>query len=532
MIDTIRFKVCNITNRYPWLLQRLKTYYGEKNYKEIHVTKEGYQTGRVLKKGTFFIKSSSRDINWKYDNVDNAVYFEFSVPKACYGTNVFQFVNHRTDLRQQFILSYAVEIENQLEILHGRISRFIRAFLHDISLHPVVSDAKARVLKMERDAISLYDIEVERVDMCYNRIFNSKADALLYLDLLRSVTKKGLRKVKSNAVQVYESSLYMVTKYFTFKVYHKGTEFFKTDRKGLIDINHAEGWRKYEIDDLQNFANRILRYEIEYKKTGLNYLYKQRIYKKGSASYKAFKKQHMEYEVLQRKLDRLAELKRLRNQAKLYLFCISVGSKSYDGAFKLIIDKMKPLRSGFLFVNKALGQHSRFKLEIFDYEREYNSTVTTDEYESYRSPSFHFEKNALFSSDLVKALGNHFQDFVKQFTLKTIPDQCLNSDVFISMYKQRNEEFKKNNLRFVSRNAGFFQFIKLLDTMSMDEIKQNGEFDRRTFYRYAERLREFGYFRESRLSRPIPCSKDFADYYMYVFGNSSFESNCKCNYFM
>src|SRR4030042_3372007 len=111
MIDTIRFKVCNITYRYPWLLQRLKTYYGKKNFKEIHVTQEGYHTGRVWKKGTFLIKSSSRAINWKYDNVDNAVYFEFSVPKACYGTNIFQFVNHRTDLRQVFSLPHAVNVD-------------------------------------------------------------------------------------------------------------------------------------------------------------------------------------------------------------------------------------------------------------------------------------------------------------------------------------------------------------------------------------------------------------------------------------
>jgi len=82
---------------------------------------------------------------------------------------------------------------------------------------------------------------------------------------------KFARNTKNEAIR-YTSSLFYSTKRYSFKIYHKGTEFEKHDRKELAKNNVT----KHSVDFLQNVADRINRYEVTFRKSMFDYIFNQR----------------------------------------------------------------------------------------------------------------------------------------------------------------------------------------------------------------------------------------------------------------
>lgn len=96
--------------------------------------------------------------------------------------------------------------------------------------------------------------EIHRLDVCYNWIFNSSEQAKSVMDFLRQIDFP--RKKKST----YDTSVMYVGGAYTVKFYLKGPEFRKHDFSDLKKVDYD--WAV----NLQIWADRIVRFEVEFKK--------------------------------------------------------------------------------------------------------------------------------------------------------------------------------------------------------------------------------------------------------------------------
>jgi uncharacterized membrane protein len=101
-------------------------------------------------------------------------------------------------------------------------------------------------------------------------MFDSKADALEYFSQLQKVRKKFARD-SSNSSRDWKTTIAYVTPKWSFKVYHKGTEFKKHDAKKLLALNQA-GEATFDVDFYQQWSDKILRYEMTFRNSYIKQL--------------------------------------------------------------------------------------------------------------------------------------------------------------------------------------------------------------------------------------------------------------------
>ena len=112
------------------------------------------------------------------------------------------------------------------------------------------------------------DFEINRIDLCYNQFFNSKEDSLNYLDEQKKLLCKYARSSKNN-YRSYDTSLLYITRRYSFKIYHKGTEFKKNDYPKIANNgNPLNIPLQYFLDE----SDKILRYEMTFRRSQMNYL--------------------------------------------------------------------------------------------------------------------------------------------------------------------------------------------------------------------------------------------------------------------
>lgn len=164
---------------------------------------------------------------------------EFSLPKWFFGTNLFQFLTHTP---KDSFTQYAYLVKG--------IKRFLQ-----VSLAQKV-DPK--------------DVQIYRIDMCYNQFHESKSEALRYLQAQKEQAQAHYKNRGTTFRPENETSWYATTGRYSFKVYHKGSEFEKNDAKRLakfyqsspIGIKERLKGINYNLTELQGIADRVLRYEI------------------------------------------------------------------------------------------------------------------------------------------------------------------------------------------------------------------------------------------------------------------------------
>lgn len=69
------------------------------------------------------------------------------------------------------------------------------------------------------------------------------------------------------------------TQRYSEKIYHKGSEYKKNDLKHHRRINNEKGVQIFNIEKIQDFADRILRYELTLRNEELNYLFKTNLFR-------------------------------------------------------------------------------------------------------------------------------------------------------------------------------------------------------------------------------------------------------------
>jgi hypothetical protein len=182
----------------------------------IHNTGEILDIMRMNKTGEFLVKTkfskhqnASNHYTFAYmvNHTANYIEFNFSLPKYIYGSNVLLFVDHISD--RNFAFSECWQLEPNFERAADRFQRFINDFFR---------------VEFPLTEIDYRDIEVNRIDVCFNQLFRTKEDALKYLSYQKRKQKKYTRE-GSNAMQDWDTSLMYKTGRYSAKIYHKGTMF-------------------------------------------------------------------------------------------------------------------------------------------------------------------------------------------------------------------------------------------------------------------------------------------------------------------
>jgi len=256
MIDTVVFRIHNLKSKYAYFVRVLKMLRADKKdvikYAASSRDRDDVKTYqyyadtdkvRYLRvRNSIYVPSSHYSIAFSEDWERDFLEINLSVPKYYFGTNVFQFVDNKEELPYH---------------VWTKFERFLVEFFK--SLFPALPD--------------FTDVEVNRMDMCFNQIFLSKDDALKYLSNQKQVNVVNARSDTNRFNNYGSTTIQYITANYTFKIYHKGTEFRRNDLRELVKQNP----KNYDLKELNDIAERMLRYEITFRKGGLNYVFRQHV---------------------------------------------------------------------------------------------------------------------------------------------------------------------------------------------------------------------------------------------------------------
>lgn len=256
MIDTIVFRIHNL-KKHERIVNQLATSKAS-GASEIDISQsmaESYSASRirailyhdhdniipVTRRNDLLVPSSHYSVSYQINYSRDFMEFNLSIPKYLYSTNVMQHINY-----------YDQGAKATFYVLMDFFEKF---FQNTLTQRP-----------------DLEAVEIRRIDMCYNQFFVDKASALSFLEHQKKLMVKYARSSKNN-YRSYDTSFMFVTSRYSFKVYHKGTEFKSHDLKHLKKHNPLG----LSLDELEYNSERTLRYEMTFRTGYLNYILKKDI---------------------------------------------------------------------------------------------------------------------------------------------------------------------------------------------------------------------------------------------------------------
>lgn len=230
MFDSISFKLLRHSHykRLGYNLVRgSRVRLGHMEFKEI-TTKRGE---KIRDKVTFAkLSSDSYDVNFRIATDQDFIKFEFSIPKYLYGHNLDHFPKTRGNE-------------------HYELYQFIKNFF----------------LLEFKTVIEYQDIQLNRIDLCYNYFFETLENKQLYLEQLKDIMSNFFGENKVVTYSGDETFMYY-TQDYSFKVYDKYKEFVKNDYK---KIRKNQG--KEYADNLALKAQNCLRVEMTFRQRKISY---------------------------------------------------------------------------------------------------------------------------------------------------------------------------------------------------------------------------------------------------------------------
>lgn len=500
MIDTIHFRIHDL-DQHIRLIEHLdrsseaegfskwKDYITEENYIPVHekVYIRGVgrdeKTRKTIKTGySNFLDSYHYNINYYINYEADWIDFNVSVTKYFLGTNVFMLYPNIMEAGYTDYQAY-----NSRQYLYSGfdiLKKFFREFIN----RKLNNLAKTEL------------IQISRIDLCFNKTFSTKEYAFQYLIDLKRVKKKYLRK-HATSINNYNTGVYFPTRDYTLKIYHKGSEFRQHDKKQLLKINKKLGFNYFDIKTIQDYSDRIVRYEVEFRNGMLNHLYKKYVFGKDEP---LLQKHKRKFEKIYGNNGWLVETDEEGNKTKTSFINLTRREKHSYKWFKNIQEK------SFDFYIKRFGETQ----EDINYIEELETEQKT------------FIPQNVFSRRLYNTLCNQFFRFVKEFEVKNFKDveYLLNSKdqkvIKDKVILNLPDEHSKDDLQRFSVSTMRYYFYFLTE-MNFQEIISSGLFKERTAYRYRKIAKALG-FSDVLSKKPIHYSFNSLQEYR-IFLNQNWE---------
>ncbi|MBK3518242.1 phage/plasmid replication domain-containing protein [Carboxylicivirga marina] len=520
MIDTIVLRIKNI-HQYPKVIESLRKE-GEGNSTTILDSphdKEAvdYETGEISNDRFLQVKqmhySDTGNTFSIYRNktltsshyylaysirVDrDFVEMNFSIPKYVYGTNIMQFVPHKHE-EHNYNNDDLDSLEFNVEKTYERLMAFIDSFINDW---------------FKGIEIANEDIEIARLDICYNQYFKSEEDSLKYLDYQKRIKKKYLKRTTKNKVD-WGTSIFISNGRYAAKIYHKGSEYksSKGERKHHLAMNKKLGKEHFEVESkykdgimiregLEDTANRILRYEITFKNSYISYLYKKNLFAKDCPRWNQAQKDFKEVDKVVKKINE----RRLKGESIYQL--------------ETELRRLSPeKRVHHKIYGKILNRSNSFRLAISERDRQDNESLELCLKDD--KGNFNLPKDALFSKEVLDEMFKVFLNFKEEFRISSM-DKFTDTTKRIIAYNKDVEKYNKNlpkgDKERKSRISETYinSILMLMQTHSFDELVQHKIISARTKYNYINALCKIGLNKNHLAvdSVEIEKSEEFTEYH-------------------
>jgi hypothetical protein len=446
-----------------------------KKYIQFHDTGNLHQVAHFNE-----LKSSHYNIAYCIDYQRDFVRFNVSLPKYVYGVNILHY--NTAPGSKAFSAYQHSTIEHNLSEAYDRLQHFLQKFFRvefpSFAIHPEY-------------------VEINRLDLCYNQMFPDQASALDYLYQLKKIKKKYSRDSSNNS-RDWKTSMTYVTKRYSFKIYHKGSEFKKNDAPKLRDLNEKQG-AGFDVDVYQAFADRILRYEMTFRNSYMSYLHMNYVFRKDCEIWQAGVKLWKQDKAKRANFDNWNEFRRglTAEEKKLIQYVNSFISKSKQ-----------------LYLSGKSGVNRDFDKET-DPARFW---AWPDKKEDFWVP-------ARFSRALFKQMCSRFTGLINQFQLEMAEDQ----QTILGRIERHNATIQNDRDKLkaaeIPRSSSLWKrtgtkvlpgkikmVLELLQHSTMEEIAQSGMFCRKTWYNIRKQLEAFGVTENSLATPSTPTPLDLRSY--------------------
>lgn len=453
------------------------------------------------------LTSSHYYLGYQIRNDRDYVEFNFSIPKFIYGTNLVQFVPHTDEITDYFSRHEIQDLKSVQNLTYNRLLSFIKKFLK--SYFPTAYDF---------GGIDLNDVEINRLDICFNQHFNSKKEALKYLEFQKKIKKRYIRETSKNKID-WGTSIFLQTDRYSAKIYHKGTEYSSTngERKHHEKINKTKKKEIFKIENkfgkdgkliyegLQSYSDRILRYEISFRNSMMSHLYRKKIFARTCSMFKSMRKDFKEVDSIQKKCERLL-------------------NKKAENPFKEVNELSKEKKANHKLYKSIMSRTVSFRLKVSESTKKSNSTVQGMKYSKKFEASLPLETR--FSPMLLDEMFKNFNSFLKQFKVE-VKENISNAGKSVAQYNNNIDSFNKyvadgiiDKVKSKINPNKARQVIMLLQTNSLDELVKTGVISRATKYNYINMLKHIG-LKPNQLAVDeiqVQTTTDFTGYCDYTMG--------------
>jgi len=428
----------------------------------------------IFSRGQISLPSSHYTIAVSFNDAKGIIEFNTSIPKYFQGHNLYQHLYSQNDVN---FTSEHYTIEKQKKESYSKLLFFLNHFKKNV-LKNLVLDS---------------NIQIKRIDFCYNLIFNSVQELEHYYETLKLVRMKYLR-VNSNKMHNYETAFMYVGKGYSFKVYKKGPEFKKNDSSELLKYNSIkENREKFLIEKLQEFANRTLRYEMTIRDLYMSRKYRAMWFRKDCPQWNYYRRAFLESS----KLTKVQHDESLDLNENDYTLAGEFVDKKILGLKNFYLDtegmQRKINKKHISVYRKSLGKTVDFMLAISDEDRAENKNYITS-----RIPLC-----ATFS-------GNFYDMLLNQFWLK-VNDFKLDKFDISSL-----KNIKLEDARAINKIDSM-----LKSDWTLDQLKEFNLIKRSTYYKYKKLLKSYGVFNPL-LKQTVNVNWDYHAYFQNYLINGGF----------
>lgn len=433
--------------------------------------------------------------------------FNFSIPKFIYGTNLVQFVPHHTEHTKYYSRNEIEDLKSVQNFTYDRLIGFIKTFLKKY-FHSVY----------DFQGIDLNDVEINRLDICFNQHFNSRKEALKYLEFQKKIKKKYIRETSKNKID-WGTSIFLTTDRYSAKIYHKGSEYNSTEgeRKHHEKINKTHKKEIFKIEDkydkngkllcegLQSYSDRILRYEISFRNAMISHLYRKKIFARTCPMFKSMRNDFKEVDSIQKKCERLI-------------------NKKVENPLRELNQLSKEKKANHKLYKSIMSKTVSFRLKVSEETKKANSSIQGMKFSKRYEASLPLETK--FSRLLLDEMFKEFNSFLRQFKVE-VKENVTNTGKRVAQYNQNIDSFNKyvadgviDKIKSKINPNKARQVIMLLQTNSLDELEKNGVISRATKYNYIKMLKQIG-LKPNQLAVDeihVQTTLDFTGYCDYTMG--------------